>query len=108
MLATVGFLAGEAVESNTFLFNGEISGPAITHLSQANPLFWLFLGAGIAKAETNRAGIAFVEPSEVPVDQPGLMRETYIPGDLGFDPLGLMPEYPEEIFDMQNKELQNG
>ena len=57
MLATVGFLVGEAVESKTVLFNGEISGPAITHLAQVNPVFWLFLGAGIAKAETKRAEI---------------------------------------------------
>ena len=36
MLATVGFLVGEAVESKTVLFNGEITGPAITQLAQVN------------------------------------------------------------------------
>ena len=108
MLATVGFLVGEAVESKTVLFNGEISGPAITHLAQVNPVFWIFLGAGIAKAETTRAEIGWVEPDNVPVDKPGLLRTEYIPGNLGFDPLGLKPSDPTEFYEMQPKELQNG
>eukprot|EP00526_Cylindrotheca_closterium_P029638 CAMPEP_0113639518 /NCGR_PEP_ID=MMETSP0017_2-20120614/20730_1 /TAXON_ID=2856 /ORGANISM="Cylindrotheca closterium" /LENGTH=171 /DNA_ID=CAMNT_0000550733 /DNA_START=34 /DNA_END=546 /DNA_ORIENTATION=+ /assembly_acc=CAM_ASM_000147 len=97
MLATVGFLVGEAVESKTFLFNGEVTGPAITHLAQVNPVFWILLGAGIAKAETERAEIGWVEPKDVPFDKPGVLRETYIPGNLGFDPLGLKPEDEEEF-----------
>ena len=108
MLAAVGFLVGEAVESKTFLFNGEITGPAITQLAQVNPLLWVFLGAGIAKSESSRAEAAFVEPSQVRYDRPGQMRDTYIPGNLGFDPLGLMPDDEEEFFAMQTKELQNG
>ena len=31
-----------------------------------------------------------------------------MPGDLKFDPLGLMPEDAEEFAIMQTKELQNG
>jgi hypothetical protein len=108
MLATVGFLVGEAVESKTVLFNGDISGPAITHLAQVNPVFWIFLGAGIAKAETERAEIGWVDPKDVPYDKPGLLRETYVPGNLNFDPLGLKPFDPDEFFAMQTKELQNG
>eukprot|EP00526_Cylindrotheca_closterium_P020881 CAMPEP_0113641496 /NCGR_PEP_ID=MMETSP0017_2-20120614/21784_1 /TAXON_ID=2856 /ORGANISM="Cylindrotheca closterium" /LENGTH=209 /DNA_ID=CAMNT_0000552841 /DNA_START=98 /DNA_END=727 /DNA_ORIENTATION=- /assembly_acc=CAM_ASM_000147 len=108
MLATVGFLVGEAVESKTFIFNGEVTGPAITHLAQVNPVFWVLLGAGIAKAETERAEIGWVEPKDVPFDKPGVLRETYIPGNLGFDPLGLKPEDEEEFKIMQTKELQNG
>jgi hypothetical protein len=34
MLATVGFLVGEKVEGSSFLFDSQITGPAITHLSQ--------------------------------------------------------------------------
>ena len=108
MLASVGFLVGEAVESKTVLFNGDISGPAITHLAQVNPVFWFILGCSIAKAEIERAKIGWVEPENVPYDQPGLLREQYIPGNLGFDPLGLKPEDPEEFAIMQTKELQNG
>ena len=33
------------------------------------------------------------------------LRDDYIPGDLGFDPLGLKPEDPEEFRLMQEKEL---
>jgi len=49
-----------------------------------------------------------VNPSDVPVDQPGLLRDDYVPGDIGFDPLGLKPEDPEELKLLQTKELQNG
>ena len=42
------------------------------------------------------------------MDQPGLLRADYIPGDIGFDPLNLKPEDPEEFVTMQTKELQNG
>merc|ERR1719215_1527594 len=108
MLAVVGFLVGEAVESKTFLFNGEVTGPAISHLAQVNPVFWILLGAGIAKAETERAEIGWVEPENVPYDKPGMLRAEYIPGDIGFDPLSLKPEDPEAFFEMQTKELQNG
>ena len=36
------------------------------------------------------------------------LRADYVPGDLGFDPLGLKPEDPAEFREMQTKELQNG
>ena len=39
---------------------------------------------------------------------PGLLRDNYYPGDLGFDPLGLKPDDAEDMFIMQTKELQNG
>ena len=108
MLAVVGFLVGEAVEGKTALFNGEVTGPAITHLPQVNPIFWLLLGAGIAKAEVTRAEIGWVEPKNVPYSKPGLLRDTYVPGNLDFDPLGLKPTDPAELAVMQTKELQNG
>ena len=41
-------------------------------------------------------------------DQPGLLRDNYYPGDIGFDPLGLKPEDPEELNMMITKDLQNG
>jgi hypothetical protein len=34
MLAVIGFLVGEKVEGSSFLFDAQVSGPAITHLSQ--------------------------------------------------------------------------
>lgn len=108
MLASVGFLVGEKVEGSSFLFDASISGPAITHLTQVPPPFWALLLIGIGAAEQYRAERGWVDPSEVKYDQPGLLRDDYIPGDLGFDPLGLKPSDPAEFEIMQTKELQNG
>ncbi len=36
------------------------------------------------------------------------LREDYEPGNLGFDPLGLLPSDPEAKKDLQTKELNNG
>jgi Chlorophyll A-B binding protein len=108
MLASVGFLAGEYVEGKSFLWDASVSGPAITHLGQVPTGFWLILVSAIGFSELNRAKIGWVDPKDVPVDQPGLLRDDYIPGNLGFDPLGLKPEDPAEFFTMQTKELQNG
>merc|ERR1711966_342834 len=88
MLATIGFLIGEKVEGSSFLFDASISGPAISHIPQVPSEFWVALIASIGA--------------------PGQLLAEYTPGDLGFDPLGLMPEDPEEFFEMQTKELQNG
>ncbi|CAB9517076.1 chloroplastic [Seminavis robusta] len=108
MLAAIGFLAGEAVEGSSFLWDASVTGPAISHLAQVPPLFWALLVTGIGAAEQKRAEIGWVDPADVPVDQPGLLRADYTPGDIGFDPLGLKPEDPEELLVLQNKELQNG
>jgi Chlorophyll A-B binding protein len=108
MLATVGFLVGEKVEGSSFLFDAQVSGPAITHLSQVPTGFWIILTIAIGAAEQYRASVGWVEPEKIPVDQPGKLRQEYTPGDIGFDPLGLKPTDPEALFTMQNKELQNG
>jgi hypothetical protein len=110
MLAVVGFLVGEKqVAGSSLLFHASnIKGPAITHLSQVPFPFWILLTFAIANVELIRAQIAFVEPPNVPVDQPGLMRDSYSPGNLGFDPLNLKPTDPQELQEMQTKELQNG
>ena len=108
MLGTLGFLAGEAVEGKSFLWDASVSGPAITHLAQVPPVFWVLLVTGIGASEQYRAETGWVDPADVPVDQPGLLREDYIPGDIGFDPLGLKPTDPEEFEIIQTKELQNG
>jgi hypothetical protein len=108
MLATVGFLAGEQVAGSSFLFDASIKGPAISHLAQCPAPFWTLLIFAISYAEFVRAQVGWVEPENVPVEQPGLLRASYSPGDLGFDPLGLKPSDPFELKLMQTKELQNG
>lgn len=108
MLATVGFLVGEAVEGSSFLFDSQITGPGISHLAQVPPLFWALLVIGIGASEQTRATIGWVDPSKTPVAQPGLLRSDYTPGDIGFDPLKLKPTDPSKLFELQTKELQNG
>lgn len=108
MLAVAGILVGEKVEGSSFLFDAQISGPAITHIPQVPVPFWILLTLSISTVEQFRARKGWVDPADCPVDQPGLLRFDYIPGDLDFDPLGLMPEDPEDFRIMQTKELQNG
>ena len=36
------------------------------------------------------------------------IRDSYYPGDIGFDPFGLKPADAAEFAEMQTKELQNG
>jgi hypothetical protein len=108
MLATIGFLVGEKVEGSSFLFDAQISGPAITHITQVPDGFWAVIIAFVGAYEASRAEAGWVDPADCPVDQPGLLKEDYSPGDLKFDPLGLMSEDAEEFAIMQTKELQNG
>jgi hypothetical protein len=108
MLAAVGFLVGEKVEGSSFLFDSQITGPAISHLAQVPVGFWVALVVAIGATEQYRATVGWVEPENVPVAKPGLLRADYLPGDIGFDPLGLKPSDPEELKILQTKELQNG
>merc|ERR1711966_382591 len=88
MLAVIGFLVGEKVEGSTFLFDSQITGSAIDQFPQV-PVGWIC-------------------PADAKYDQPGMLKDDYYPGDIGFDPLGLKPTDPEEFNIMQTKELQNG
>ena len=108
MLATVGFLVGEKVEGSSFLFDASVSGPAISHLAQVPAPFWVALVLAIGSSEWGRAKKGFVDPGDASVAKPGLLCEGYIPGNLGFDPLNLRPQDPEEFVLLQTKELQNG
>ena len=108
MLAVIGFIVGEAVEGSTFLFDAQITGPAIEQFPQVPVGYDLLMVAGIGFAEFYRAKSGWVDPSEGRFDNPGQIRADYYPGDIGFDPLGLKPEDPEELDVMITKELQNG
>eukprot|EP00629_Pelagomonadales_sp_RCC1024_P017539 CAMPEP_0119260348 /NCGR_PEP_ID=MMETSP1329-20130426/777_1 /TAXON_ID=114041 /ORGANISM="Genus nov. species nov., Strain RCC1024" /LENGTH=324 /DNA_ID=CAMNT_0007259771 /DNA_START=175 /DNA_END=1150 /DNA_ORIENTATION=- len=105
MLAVVGFLVAESFHP---LF-GDVTGPAIDHLTQVRqeyPAFFEIGALGIGGLEVNRAlkGWAFPDDRE----KVGLLNEDYYPGDVGFDPLGLKPSDPVEFREMATKELQNG
>jgi len=68
-------------------------------------VFWLPLLLAIALAESYRVGLGWAEPRSSKFNQ---LRDDYEMGNLGFDPLGLLPEDPKERKDMQSKELNNG
>jgi hypothetical protein len=106
MLAVIGFLAAEQMTAMSLA--GRIQGPAISHLSQISVPSASALVIAIAAFEIQRASVGWVEPGKVPFDRPGMLRPSYSPGDLGFDPLGLLPSDPNELYDMQTKELQHG
>eukprot|EP00561_Arcocellulus_cornucervis_P005093 CAMPEP_0185825558 /NCGR_PEP_ID=MMETSP1322-20130828/31106_1 /TAXON_ID=265543 /ORGANISM="Minutocellus polymorphus, Strain RCC2270" /LENGTH=210 /DNA_ID=CAMNT_0028523281 /DNA_START=83 /DNA_END=715 /DNA_ORIENTATION=+ len=108
MLATIGFLVGEKVEGSSFLFDSQITGPAITHITQVPSLFWALLITAIGATEAFRLEKGWEDPVFNPVDKPGQLKAGYVPGDLGFDPLSLTPQDAEGFFEMQNKELNNG
>jgi len=108
MLAVVGFFVGEAVEGSSFLFDAQITGPAITHFEQVPDGWDALIVTAIGAAEAQRAQIGWVDPADASYDQPGLLRDDYYPGDIGFDPLGIRPEDPDELDLMITKEIQNG
>ena len=110
MLATVGILVQERWAP---LFGGKVSGPAIYHFQQINhmaPWFWLFAVFGIGLVEARNIARGWESPQETRKKPSGLaeLKDDYIPGDLGFDPLNLMPTDPTAFRNMRTKELQNG
>lgn len=68
--------------------------------------FWVAAGLGIAVIEYTQISIGFEAPD--PVTGEGGLREDYVPGDLGFDPLGLKPEDEAGRNLMETKELNHG
>merc|ERR1711907_616969 len=106
MLASLGMLVGENFHP---LFGGDIDLPAYIAF-QATPLenFWPAVVAAIAIPEVFSVN-TFQDPDEGRLFG-GLwkVKTDHVPGDLGFDPLGLKPKDPKEFKTMQTKELNNG
>ena len=96
------------MEGTSVLFYAYIKVPAITHIIQVPPPFWDLIFPSIGAKEQFCEDKGCIYLSEVPVDQPGLLKADYIPGDLGFYPLSLKYNDTEEFIIMQIKELQNG
>jgi hypothetical protein len=104
MLASVGYLAGEAI-SGPF----KIDGPANDQLQQMPLPAFVLLTVAIGAAELKRASIGWVEPDFASWNKTlWRLRDNYYPGDVGFDPLGLKPQDPKAYANMQTRELQNG
>ena len=64
MLATVGFLVGEQVEGSSFLFDSQVTGPAVNHFQQVPLPFWFAIGATIAIAESVRVQKGWQDPGQ--------------------------------------------
>ena len=105
MIAALGFL----VQENFHPIFPEIGGPAARQLdivlqSENGQAVMASLLFGVMLTEISRARIGWMEPE---VEYQAL-RPEYIPGELGFDPLGMAPKDPEAMLAMKNKELNNG
>ena len=111
MIATLGIFVGESGFKP--FFNGEITGPAIYQFQQADAIFsnfWLIVVAFIAFVETQNISNGW-ESSEESRRRPNgvaLLRDDYVNGDLGFDPLKLKPADADAFDLISTKELQNG
>ena len=101
MLASAGFLVQEKFHP---LFAAD-GGPAIDQIPQLPVWLWAVMLGGITAAEAFRISVAFRELDGEKLKAETALRPGYTPGDLGFDPLGLAPEDPEEFALMQEKEL---
>ena len=101
MLASLGFLVQEKFHP---LFSGD-GGPAIDQIPGLPVWLWAIMGGGIAAAESYRINQAFRELDGDKLKAESALRPGYVPGQIGFDPLGLAPEDPAEFAIMQEKEL---
>jgi len=102
MLAAVGFLVGEQFHP---LWGGNIDVPSYIAF-QETPLqsFWPAVVLAIAVAEVFSV-FSFQNPAG---NELWTIRADHVPGDFGFDPLGLKPTKAGELLAMQNAELNNG
>jgi hypothetical protein len=102
MLASLGIVVGEQFHP---LFGGDIDVPSAVAFQQT-PLetFWPAVVAAIAIPEIFSV-FTFQDPAK---GEQWAIRTDHVPGDLGFDPLGLKPKDPKKFKEMQTKELNNG
>merc|ERR1719453_997309 len=101
MLAALGFIVQEKFHP---LFSG-VGGPAIDQIPQLPVWLWAVMTAGIGASEAFRIQTAFRELDGEKLKAETALRPGYVPGQIGFDPLGLAPEDPAEFREMQEKEL---
>jgi hypothetical protein len=101
MLASLGFLVQEGFHP---LFSG-VGGPAIDQIPQLPAWLWFTMGFGVTFAEFYRISVAFRELDGQTLQAETALRPGYVPGQIGFDPLGIAPTDPAEFRIMQEKEL---
>ena len=104
MMAFLGYLIGESTPTITYGMDIQHT-IANNQLAEVSATILLPLFLAINFAEAFRASRGWVEPGNGSLFT---IRETYYPGDLGFDPLGLKPTDATEFAEMQDGELSNG
>ena len=121
MLAAVGFPLAEQFHP---LFGGNVDVPSYIAFQQT-PLqtFWPLVLAAVSAFEVRsissfdspisaKGFYALLADDQAPRLQversPFTIKADHIPGDLGFDPLGLQPQSKTQLLDMQTKELNHG
>jgi len=108
MVGALGFLVQESFHP---IFP-QVNGPAINQLTQIT-LFpdgqtaFFVMSVAIISAELTRARKGWTAPEDL-VEGGSRLQDGYLPGDLGFDPLGLKPKDAAGLLAMQNKEINNG
>jgi hypothetical protein len=104
MLALLGFIVQEKFHP---LFGGDIDKPSIQLVAEPKlALFWPAVVAAIAVPE-----LASLDRIDYATESLGFtpsLKDGVSPGDVGFDPLGLKPDDPQERLDMQNREILHG
>merc|ERR1712151_1121112 len=99
MSASLGFLVAERWHP---IYGGAIDVPSVAAGKDARLLpFWaavFVLAGGVESQSFNRASFG----------GDGALEAREEPGDIGYDPLGLLPTDPEELEEIQNKEILNG
>jgi len=110
MLATVGYFFQEALAGTKGGGPFHIVGTPANDQLQLIPLpAFALLTVFIGSLELYRAKVGWVEPKfEIGSNTLWTLRDTYYPGDIGFDPLGLKPMENYAFQRMQTKELSNG
>ena len=102
MLAALGFPIAEQFHP---LFGGTIDTTSFSSFQQT-PLqtFWPAVVFAISLIEVLSVIPAFENPNV----EGWAIRSDHTAGDYGFDPLGLKPQDPAELAEMQTKEINNG
>jgi len=113
MLASLGILVAEKFHP---LAGGNLDMPAVKLLGESSieDFWWKAAGAcalvDLAQIPNFKAwgdDKIYVKPWAEEEDT-WTMKDDRVPGDFGFDPLGLKPKDPAALLAVQNKELSNG
>jgi len=102
MSASLGFVVAEKFHP---VFGGEIDVPSV--FAGKDPRlapFWASIfvaSAGVELSGINRGSWQWTGGDNT-------LNSDAEPGDIGYDPLGLLPSDPEELEEIQNKEILNG